>query len=626
MFSLGMPWVVSLAFIVGLSQLGVFLLLPGSLPAPPPAGACLLRVTAPSPPPATDALTTSAPQKTTLAPTLSPTEAPKAETESPPSVLLEKKEFTFFQMDKSYTIFGTVSNFSEVGPLRTEAVCECYDESCTLHVANVQFKVIAEGVVLLRTTTGKTPELMSVLRRCRNNFKFCDPLPRLQREATVMFHWSVLCDPGLTYRVSSRTLRIPQNQETLQSAGHVLLTARAIGWQFYHGIVYPRGILLNWAIRELALELICGHRNITNCTKSKMLLFSDARLLSDAQRQEKTHKFDAVEAVQSLLGVHTDPKYLQKNVELSARWLTMANRILRLDGRLLRKIGDGVEIVRASVQGPSTRQDRGSSDGSADQLNDTSTATINSTSESSVPLEDGANISDGSTREGSGSAGEKPVEPRPAAAPDPAADVLEHPLREIDESFSGLRGSGTAMLFTNRKRIEDRLRPRGIDKRKMQQLLSGLPQATGLSVDLVGASSLKAFSRLSFHRQLSIISNYSFFFTDEGAQLTWMVFSNPGSTWVTIYEYRPGRFTNNIRFHFVTWLIRRNCRFLAYLIEDDKEAGLTVLYEELRRPYANEIVYITPRGVQRCDSLEACANRIMPSLYVDYRAAYPFGI
>ena len=135
-----------------------------------------------------------------------------------------------------------------------------------------------------------------------------------------------------------------------------------------------------------------------------------------------------------------------------------------------------------------------------------------------------------------------------------------------------------------------------------------------------------AFTKLPFRRQLGVIMNYSYFVTDEGAHLTWMLFSKPGATWVTVFEYRPGHYPNNMRFHYRTWLLRRNCRMIVYVIEDDKEAGHNVLFGEMEKPYRNGITVVTFRGVIQCDSLVTCANRLDPSLIVEARGSYPLGL
>ena len=84
--------------------------------------------------------------------------------------------------------------------------------------------------------------------------------------------------------------------------------------------------------------------------------------------------------------------------------------------------------------------------------------------------------------------------------------------------------------------------------------------------------------------------------------------------------------TPNLRYHIRTWLVRRDCRFLAYVIADEQQAGEAVLFAEVARPYRSEVVVISPDGVTRCDDVESCANELDFSLVVDMRGMYPIGV
>jgi hypothetical protein len=181
-----------------------------------------------------------------------------------------------------------------------------------------------------------------------------------------------------------------------------------------------------------------------------------------------------------------------------------------------------------------------------------------------------------------------------------------------------VKGSGAWVLGS---------RNRGVDERFKTDLLRLLPNATGgRPVYVQEEISVQRFGKLRFRDQLAFMSRYSFFVADEGAHLTWIALANPGATWVTVYDYDPGLWTPNLRYHIRTWLIRRDSRFIAYVITNNEQAGVEALMQEVGRPYEPGIVVIRQDGVTRCNDFESCANELDFSLVVDMRGMYPIGV
>jgi hypothetical protein len=76
----------------------------------------------------------------------------------------------------SYSVFGTAPLSQLRTSSVTEAVCECFDGSCTLHMTHVVVKRIASDWLVFRPAEGGHSQetLQKVLHRCRNAFRLCD--------------------------------------------------------------------------------------------------------------------------------------------------------------------------------------------------------------------------------------------------------------------------------------------------------------------------------------------------------------------------------------------------------------------------------------------------------------------
>ena len=624
MSSRGRAVVAVLAVVVSVSQIGLYYMLPGSLPPPPAEEDCRLRLPTPAPP---GAPTTAAP--TTLEPTTEAPETDEPETDAPTTRPPRTRapppaptEFSFLRIapnaSSNYTVFGTVSDFSAVGD-RTEAMCECYDGSCTLHITNVVFKRISPGRLIIRASDvrgGSDSEAVAeVLRNCRNNFALCD-----EQEP------SVFCQPGITYDLSSKQHRTSKYDFSNQ---HVLLTSRALKGQLYHDLVYPRGLLLNWAIGQLAVEHFC--RGTSRCT----MKMAAVQLLTDLKSPHpdlKVHgtKQNVVPEIESLLGF-PDPQYLHLNQEKSAKWMTVSNRILRFEGRLFRKVAEGIELLRNKSAEQRMRFAATTEAAAASAVTTGPVVADNgqaATSDPSPPAEN-TTAGEGSSNSASGGAqggseGAKSATGASASGQEggnaeklPPATAMQPP-RETRL----LEAGAVPIHFITSRRVLIGRRWRGFASKVQSAIVARLPDITGRPV-VVHDSVKRAAAKESFSQQLAWIMNGTYFVCEEGAQLTWIALANPRTTWVTLAEFAPGFYVNVMRYHVRTWLLRRDQRLVAYLIEGDLEGGLDLLFDELARPYSSSIAVISRHGILRCDSVTSCANRLDFSLLVDPRGAYP---
>ena len=474
--------------------------------------------------------------------------------------------------------FGTSENFSARSTaLRTEAFCDCYDGSCTLYLKHAAIKRVANGVFVIRPFAGSDRDsLVNVTRRCRNKFPYCD-----YRDT------SVYCS-GITYEISDNWLH--GNSKMIPSApagrggfdeDHLFVHARALGGQFYHGLVYPRGLMLNWAMMQLAAERICGvNSSYVNRSRAEqcvaslettVLLFSDVHYASESMKAAGITKFASLIELEELLGFPEALYFHINGNERSARWITIGNRILSYDGRIRDKIVRGVGIIREEVYRPPKTAKQ---------------ARVIAVDPRVLQL---------------------PPPPRPAGS-----DAILVTLRKRE-----VMGTGAWVLGS---------RNRGVDGQFKRSLERNLPRVTGRPLIVYSDADVRRFGQLRFRDQLAVMMNYSFFIADEGAHLTWMLLTNPRSTWITIYDFHPGMWTPNLRYHIRTWLVRRDCRFIAYVIADERQAGEDVLFDEVSRPYESVISVVSPDGVTRCNSVESCANALDFSLVVDMRGMYPIGV
>jgi hypothetical protein len=325
--------------------------------------------------------------------------------------------------------------------------------------------------------------------------------------------------------------------------------------------------------------------------RTTVVLFSDVHYPSDAMKAQRITKFPSLIELEDLLGF-PEALYFHMNVDRPAKWITIGNRVLSYEGLIRDKIVRGVQFLRDAVYQP---RDRVFPFGG-------------------VPPRDTRLLRKFAERQ-------LALDSRVAVLPPPERPKLE-PAILLAVRQRAVSGGGAWVVGS---------RNRGVDEHFKTALIAGLPNVTGRPVHVQDSSAVKQFGSLRFREQLAFMMARSFFVADEGAQLTWIALTNPGTTWITVYDYTPGMWTNNIRYHIRTWLIRRDCRFIVYLItNEDEQAGVDALLREVAAgagaSFHAEIVVISHDGVKRCHTVETCANALDFSLVVEMRGMYPLGV
>jgi hypothetical protein len=346
-------------------------------------------------------------------------------------------------------------------------------------------------------------------------------------------------------------------------------------------------------------------------------------------------KFPSLIELEELLGFPEALYFHIRGEQRVAKWITIANRILTYDGIVRDKIVRVVEYIRAAVylpQNATTNFGRHPLAGLAPRT--ISKGTRSSTS--GLPLvvlpepKPRLLTADPSRRQRHGNDRSlKPTAPRPEIL----VSIRERVLKGTGAWVAGARNRGVDERF--KAALVEQLpislakanvggRPKSEDQQWRNFTAGGRENRP---VQIQTEAAVKSFAQLHFRDQMTFMAQYNFFVADEGAHLSWMALTNPGSTWVTIYDYNPGLWTPNLRYHVRTWLLNRNSRFVAYVITDGQEAGLEALLREAcRAPFRAEIVVVTFDGLTRCWDLDSCANVLDYSLMVDMRGMNPMGV
>ena len=581
----------------------------------------------PQPPVITRIPRTSRPKKF-FAPSIDATDAEGGAAESPAPIVDDGLPLKIppFEVRE----FGTVSNvsFSTVGPsVVTEAYCDCYEGSCTLFLKNAVIKRVSPGRIVVRATPESNRDrLEEVLRSCRNDYPFCEPS-----------HSSVYCS-GIQFELSSRV-----NNQVIFEDRHIMLTARRLGWEFYAGLVYPRGLFLNWALLRHATERICG--NVSNCMSQ---LKTSVFLTTDHRRTQWVSPI--IVHVQSVLQF-PESSYFALRTQQSARWISFNNRILSYDGRIRNTVAAGINVVlrnaseerSTSTAAPvSTKQEQSapndqigtdtnssantgtsalgnnetSTSANATQqasinatANDTDSA-INTTSElvSETASRDGANTSPRTNGAASGSGvheGILKLTDQPVAAEQDGSGDRSEPQPLSVSAILVMYGKKQS----KRTRREDQVKA---------SLATKLPVITGKRTSTLSDAD---WGKMTPPSQFAFFASHSMFLVDE-VHMTWMLFAPAGSSWVLPLEYRHGYDLPTIGLHIRTWLLRRNCRLVVYVYWEEPQRAEPALFAELARPYSNEISVVFSDSVIRCDSLLTCGNLLDYSLVLDTRGYF----
>ncbi len=222
------------------------------------------------------------------------------------------------------------SHFSTTGSIfdssLTEASCDCYDGGCSLHLRNAVVRRTSKNRFLVSVVKGSDrPRIASVLKSCKNGFPYCDTS-----------QGSVLC-AGLLYSLDLR------EQSSELQAIHVLVTVRALAYEFYHGLTFPRGVLLNWALREKALRKICGLSDCGDRVKSKTVVLSDFHR-PDALYHEKRLVMEVMDLLK-----FPEPDAFSVGSEIAASWITIENRILQPEGEIAEMVFREVERMKENA-------------------------------------------------------------------------------------------------------------------------------------------------------------------------------------------------------------------------------------------------------------------------------------
>ena len=423
-------------------------------------------------------------------------------------------EFPLLPWEGRSVRFGSSSNSS--GREVTQAFCECYDLSCSLHLRNAEVKRTSRNRFVIFAVNGSNrAELHRILSGCKNGFPYCDTS-----------QGSVLC-AGLIYELGKRRVSAVSSAA---KAEHQLVTIRSMGFEFFHGVLFPRGLLLNSAVLEAARSFICSRDELSCGVKSEILLLHDFHRpeIQPASRvpQEKKLVLEIYELIK-----FPHPRLFSVGSDRSARWITIENRIFHPVGHLALLAAHRLQQLLSST-------------------------------------------------------------PHELESHAPGTGLVlqsKHVIKPADKHF---RGS----LFGRLLNVS--------------------------SLDMIEDGRI---STMSFAKQLSLVRNRSFVVVDEGPLVTWMLFAASNSTWLMLYEYRLGYDLPNLRLHLRTWLLRRDCRFVAFVYWEDPASTISALLSELAKPFVAEVSIISNTGVVRCHDLLTCGNRVDHTLLVEHRAMYENG-
>jgi hypothetical protein len=474
-----------------------------------------------------------------------------------------------------YTTFGTVPSSRFRDSNATEAACECYDGSCTLHMTNVVMKRVSTDRIVFRAADGghSKDALQRILKKCRNAFPLCD-----------MSEPSIFCNPGITFGLSTKRHRLTTFGADNQ---HVLVTLRALRGELFHDLIAPRGLLLNHAVANISREFLSSGAPLD---ASDALRTAAVLLMSDFKSRTVTNSDSTLQHLEALVGL-PHPQYLHKNVEISARFVSVANRIMSFEGRVFRRMADCLGVLRGAVELEGWGDPAPRSVGlvqSADKATD-AVAEVGGSEEAADT--DRARPSLLSDAQPAAAA----VQPwNPSSSTEPIALLARSPA---------LVGG----------------RWRGISRRIREGLAQRLSAVTSRPVIVHEATTIEA---LPLPQIVKWTTNTSLIVCEESSFLVFLAFGRPGTTWVAIADFASRQHVDTMRLHLRTWLLRADQRLIFYIKEMDLEAGLDVLVSEVGGPYADSVSFITHDRTVRCDSFSSCASAWDYTLIADARGSF----